>query len=116
VNASHPAIRRRPARALDPDSDLGDMAVTDDVGPLPAGIIAEALANGEVAARRLIGTGRVVAALLALRGEWRMILPETGPYSAFSGEADTGSREDNATARTGGSPIRYDRIGNRPTA
>jgi len=36
VNADHPAIERRPAPDLDPDSDLGDLLVTTHVGPLPA--------------------------------------------------------------------------------
>src|SRR6185369_15658356 len=35
VDIDHPAIERRPARDLDPDSDLGDLPVTVAVGPLP---------------------------------------------------------------------------------
>ncbi|WP_204349766.1 hypothetical protein, partial [Klebsiella pneumoniae] len=34
VDLDHPAIRRRPARNLDPDSDLGDRLVTVGVGDL----------------------------------------------------------------------------------
>ena len=35
VNVDHPAIERRPACELDPDSDLLDLPVTVAVGPLP---------------------------------------------------------------------------------
>ena len=35
VNADHSAIERQPARALDPDSDLGELLVTTNVGTLP---------------------------------------------------------------------------------
>ena len=36
VNIDSPAIRRRPARELDPDSDLRDLPVTVSVGALDA--------------------------------------------------------------------------------
>ena len=42
----HPAIERAPARDLDPQSDLGDLLVTTDVGPLAANEIDIALAAG----------------------------------------------------------------------
>ena len=43
VNLDHPAIERRPARDLDPDSDLGDLPVTVAVGPLSDVDVAGAL-------------------------------------------------------------------------
>ncbi len=67
VDADHPSIERRPARDLDPDSDLGSLPVTISVGRLPFETVAAALERGRAAARRL----RVDAAL-ALQGEWRI--------------------------------------------
>ncbi|UYN98015.1 MAG: UPF0280 family protein [Enhydrobacter sp.] len=67
VDADHPAIERRPARDLDPDSDLGVLPVTTAVGRLPPDVVAAALARGCAEARRL----RVDAAL-SLQGEWRI--------------------------------------------
>jgi ApbE superfamily uncharacterized protein (UPF0280 family) len=67
VNANHPAIERRPARELDPDSDLGDLPVTTAVGRLPAETVIEALQRGQAEACRL-----GVSAALSLQGEWRL--------------------------------------------
>jgi ApbE superfamily uncharacterized protein (UPF0280 family) len=68
VNADHPAIERQPARALDPDSDLGALMVTTRVGRLPADVVAGALDRGAAEARRL-GLG----AALSLQGDWRLL-------------------------------------------
>ena len=46
VNVDSPAIRRRPARELDPDSDLRDLPVTVSVGPLTTAEIDAALVGG----------------------------------------------------------------------
>ena len=67
VDADHPAIERRPARDLDPDSDLGELLVTTKVGALPAEVIDQALDRGAAEARRL-GLG----AALCLKGRWRL--------------------------------------------
>jgi len=75
VNLDHPAIERRPARDLDPDSDLGDLAVTVAVGALPDTAIDEALDRGLAEARRLRLCGLIDGAALSLRGRWRL---ETG--------------------------------------
>lgn len=75
VNVDHPAIERRPARELDPDSDLGDLPVTVSVGALPPEIVAEALDRGAAEARRLRLCGLIDSAALSLGGQWRM---ETG--------------------------------------
>ncbi|HZQ01521.1 MAG TPA: UPF0280 family protein [Reyranella sp.] len=68
VNADHWAIERKPARALDPDSDLGDLPVTTSVGRLPAEIVSEALGRGAAEARRLR-----LGAALCLQGDWRLL-------------------------------------------
>jgi ApbE superfamily uncharacterized protein (UPF0280 family) len=68
VNADHWAIERRPARALNLDTDLGDLLVTTHVGRLPAEIVSEALGRGAREAQRL-GFG----AALCLQGDWRLL-------------------------------------------
>jgi hypothetical protein len=73
VDAAHPAVRRAPARSLDPDSDLGELLVTIGVGPLPAAVVAAALDAGEAVAERLVQRGLAVAALLVLAGALRVV-------------------------------------------
>ncbi len=75
VNVDNPAVERRPARDLDPDSDLGDLSVTVAVGTLPLDAVAEALDRGAAEARRLRRSGLIDSAALSLQGEWRL---ETG--------------------------------------
>jgi ApbE superfamily uncharacterized protein (UPF0280 family) len=72
VNIDHPAIERRPARDLDPDSDLLDLPVTVAVGRLPPALVAEALDGGAAEARRLCLLGRIEGAALSLQGAWRL--------------------------------------------
>lgn len=72
VNVDHPAIERRPARDLDPDSDLGEQSVTVAVGRLPRPLIDEALARGATEARRLHNGGVVDSAVLSLQGRWHI--------------------------------------------
>jgi ApbE superfamily uncharacterized protein (UPF0280 family) len=72
VNVDHPSIERRPARDLDPDSDLGELPVTVAVGALPASAIARALDNGAAEARRLRLLGLIEGAALSLNGAWRI--------------------------------------------
>ena len=69
VDADHPAITRRPAGSIDPDSDLGDLPVTVAVGALPLMLVQLALARGARVAERLAGRGVIKAALLRLQGE-----------------------------------------------
>ena len=73
VNVDHPAIDRRTARDLDPDSDLGDLPVTVAVGAMPLEIVAEALDRGAAEARRLRRRGLIDSAALSLQGEWRLV-------------------------------------------
>lgn len=75
VNADHSSIERRPACAIDPDSDLGDLPVTVAVGDLPVETVAAALDRGAAEARRLRLCGLIDSAALSLEGQWRI---ETG--------------------------------------
>ena len=78
---AHPAILRRPATAIDPDSDLGTTPVTWSLGPLTAAEIDTALASGHALAERLVRGGRILAAALALRG--RMMATRTPAGAPF---------------------------------
>lgn len=69
----HPAITRRPARTLSPDSDLGDRPVTVAVGPLAPAEVAAALDRGLAAARDMLERGLIRGAALFLRGETRAL-------------------------------------------
>jgi ApbE superfamily uncharacterized protein (UPF0280 family) len=68
VDCDHPAIVRKPATALDPDSDLGDRLVTVTVGALPQDLIDAALASGLAAATAYRQRGLIIAAALTLQG------------------------------------------------
>ncbi|MBM3570234.1 MAG: UPF0280 family protein [Alphaproteobacteria bacterium] len=74
VDTDHPAIRRRPARDLQIDSDLGAIPVTVAVGDLPEAAIEAALESGLAEARRLIDRGTILAAYLSLAGSRRAAL------------------------------------------
>ncbi|TCO70770.1 UPF0280 family protein [Rhodovulum euryhalinum] len=65
----HPAVRRRPACELSPDSDLGARPVTVGLGPLSAAETADALAPGAALAGRLIARGLIGGAHLRLNGQ-----------------------------------------------
>jgi hypothetical protein len=69
----HPAIVRRPAEELQPDSDLGTRLVTRHVGVLEEFEVASALEAGAAKARRLLAAGLIEAAALRLNGETRMV-------------------------------------------
>lgn len=66
VNVESDAVERRPARELDPDSDLGELPVTVAVGALPHGAIDAALLAGVNEGRRMLADGLIHGALLAL--------------------------------------------------
>ncbi len=68
VNIDSSAVQRRPARELDPDSDLGDRPVTVAVGALSPAEIDAALAHGLARARDYRRRGLVVDAALMLAG------------------------------------------------
>ncbi|MDP2329133.1 MAG: UPF0280 family protein [Reyranella sp.] len=72
VNVDAPAVRRQPARDIDPDSDLGELAVTVAVGDLPPALVLEALDRGVLEARRLRLGGMIDSAAVSLQGHWRI--------------------------------------------
>jgi uncharacterized protein len=69
----HSNIDRAPANALAPDSDLGDLLVTQGVGELSPAEIAAALYAGVVVARSLLARGLIRSAALRLRGDTRVV-------------------------------------------
>lgn len=69
----HPAVRRRPADGILPDSDLRDRLVTVAVGALSAAEIDAALRPGVAMAERLCAEGRIAGAVLRLAGETRLV-------------------------------------------
>ncbi len=68
----HLAIHRVPAASLQPNSDLGSLPVTRDVGPLSPNEAAQALAAGLAVAEGLIRSGRVIRAALHCQGRTRV--------------------------------------------
>lgn len=77
VDLDRPAIGRKPASALDPDSDLGDLPVTVSVGELTRDDVAAALEAGRQRADQLRKRGLIRDAALALRGEVLTLGPFT---------------------------------------
>ncbi len=81
VDLEHPAIVRRPARELDPDSDLGERPVTVAVGPLEPEAVETALDAGARCAQEMLAVGRIAGAALRLCGRKRLL--GGGRRSAF---------------------------------
>lgn len=73
INVDDPAIRRLPACEVRDDSDLGDLPVTVEVGPLSPQKIEQALQCGVDRAAELQARGLIVAAYLQLQGQARMV-------------------------------------------
>ena len=73
VNLEHPAITRARASDLDETSDLGDRLVTTGVGPLPAGLIAKALARGVDRAGDMVREETIYGAVLILQRHARVV-------------------------------------------
>ncbi len=71
----HPAIRRRPARELAPDSDLGDRPVVVDVAPLDPADRDAALQAGLAVAETMRARGLIRGAFLHLQGASRTAAP-----------------------------------------
>jgi ApbE superfamily uncharacterized protein (UPF0280 family) len=65
----HPAVIRRPANELQPDSDLGARLVTRDVGSLTEYEVEAALRAGATQAQQLFAAGLIEGAALRLEGE-----------------------------------------------
>jgi ApbE superfamily uncharacterized protein (UPF0280 family) len=68
----HPAIDRRPARDIDPNTDLGDRLITFGVGTLSDTDIDTALDAGATIADTLLQAGLINSAVLAMRGHLRV--------------------------------------------
>ncbi|CCD84059.1 conserved protein of unknown function [Bradyrhizobium sp. ORS 285] len=71
----HPAVIRRPACELQPDSDLGQRLVTREVGDLSDTDVGTALTSGECSARALLAAGLIEGAVLQLGGAIRVVGP-----------------------------------------
>ncbi|MGY8661092.1 UPF0280 family protein [Bradyrhizobium sp. UFLA05-109] len=69
----HPAVKRRPANEIQPDSDLGARLVTREVGALSQAEIREALESGAERARQLFDRGLIEGAVLRLCGDMLVI-------------------------------------------
>jgi ApbE superfamily uncharacterized protein (UPF0280 family) len=79
---NHPHVRRAPARSLAPDTDLGDLLVTCEVGELSSDDVNCALSGGVALARRLESESLIHSAALHLRGVTRVV-PDDNPVTAF---------------------------------
>ena len=73
--AGHSAITRIPANEISPDSDLGHIPVTRDVGSLSLSDVEAALQNGMRAADDLHKRCLIRSAALCLQGEVRVVAP-----------------------------------------
>lgn len=85
VNVADDRIRRRPARELKDDSDLGDLAVTVDVPPLGEAAARQALRAGLVGARELQAADLIWSAVLVCQG-WFVTTDNAQPQALGQGE------------------------------
>ena len=69
----HPAILRVPANEIAPDSDLGAVPVTRDVGSLSVPDVELALRNGQQLAEELRDRNLIHSAALCLQGQVRLV-------------------------------------------
>jgi uncharacterized protein len=70
----HPKVHRVPARSVDPESDLGNILVTESVGELSSEDIERALDQGAAVAERLRSEGLIHSAALYLHEETRIVI------------------------------------------
>ena len=73
VTAQAGGVIRRPARELDPASDLGDTLVTTEVPELSPDERAAALAAGRAEALHLRDEGNLLGCLIALQGDYAIL-------------------------------------------
>lgn len=73
VNIESDTIERIPADELDPDTDLGRLLVTSDIGKLTTEQIEIALDNGAKVAEAYLARGLILGAVLMLRGDDRVV-------------------------------------------
>jgi ApbE superfamily uncharacterized protein (UPF0280 family) len=81
-------VVRIPARELMPDSDLGDLPVTQSVGELTSEEVGTALSAGIDVAADLLSSNLIVAAALHLQGDTRTV----GPADHFVPQVTTEDR------------------------
>ena len=96
----HPAIKRAPALALDPQSDLGERRVTVAVGSLTPGEIDRALASGAAEAELWRSLGLIEAAALRL-GERTRLVGAGGRSHKFVAGSDLSRNEARARHAVG---------------
>ena len=77
----HSSIHRVPARSISPDSDLGDLLVTEYVGELSVNDVELALANGVAVAERLMSESLIHSAALRLQKVTRVVSAQTDALS-----------------------------------
>ncbi|MEQ8602996.1 MAG: UPF0280 family protein [Marivibrio sp.] len=82
VDVDDPAVTRRPAASLDPDSDLGERPAVTALGPLSDAAIDRALAAGFERAAQFQTQGLILGAVLSLRGRRRALGPLQAPGPA----------------------------------
>jgi len=75
VDVVDAAITRRPARDCKDQSDLGDIPVTVDVGPLSPAQVRRALDAGAARALALQREGRIWSAVMVCQGQWQVVDP-----------------------------------------
>ncbi|MGL4207784.1 MAG: UPF0280 family protein, partial [Candidatus Adiutrix sp.] len=68
-NINSPAISRKLAETIDPDTDIASLAVTTAVGPLSPEEIKAALASALQYGQKLVDGGLILGALISLRGQ-----------------------------------------------
>jgi uncharacterized protein len=71
----HPAIHRKPACDVKPDSDLGQHLIVTHHDPLSSADTCRALDSGQAMAKRLQSRGLIHAAILFLQGQHRIVGP-----------------------------------------
>lgn len=92
----HPAIRRGPATAEAPDSDLGSLPVTLAVGPLSPAERETALAAGQYHAERLAAAGTIAGAVLVLGDR----VATVGPFALTPPGSVSGDPADRLVAQS----------------
>lgn len=87
---AHPDILRVRARSISPDSDLGDILVTQHVPDLSSSEIGQALGRGAAVAERLVSECLIDSAALHLQGTTRVI-PARIEFAVQPGAGVSGS-------------------------
>jgi ApbE superfamily uncharacterized protein (UPF0280 family) len=98
-------VRRLPARALDPDTDLGSTPVTVNVTGLSRRDADRALSSGEAAARRIMARLGVQGVRLKVGPAWRVIqrpLQDMNPLESLTPSLAAAGLENRLPAGPGG--------------